>query len=118
MKSTPKRGVVVGQCPQRDAVPAYVGAGVDELVVAAADTADAPRGIKSRKVARVAACAAVDGAHGEFAAGHANAVRGAGIGTGHSGLFGTGSPTESAIAAEMGLRHEPYAARREEMAHE
>ncbi|SHT46922.1 ESX-1-secreted protein regulator, EspR [Mycobacteroides abscessus subsp. abscessus] len=44
----------------------------------------------------------MDGTHSEFTAGHANAVRGVGIGTGHGGLLRRAAPPSPQIAAGWG----------------
>lgn len=80
---------------------ADVGAGVVELPVAAADTADRPAGIESGKVTSHSG-AAVDGAHSDLAAGDADTVRGVGISTGHGGLLRRAAPPSPQIAAGWG----------------
>lgn len=68
--------------PVAQPTAAHAHAGVDKLVVAAADPTDRPVGNQIRQIARPAS-AAVDGAHGDFAAGNTDSVRGVGIGAGH-----------------------------------
>lgn len=84
---------------------ADIHAGEGELPIAAVDTASAAAG----QIA-IAASAAVDSDDGDLTACGTYAKRTVSIGAGHADSSERGSPTESAIAAGMGLQRVPKAA--------